>query len=434
VKRFALGLGVAALAIGPVHAATAQGEHVVEVVDLEGIIDPTAADYLTTQIDNAEADGSDLVVIQLNTPGGLSVATERMVQTILNSRVPVVVWVGPPGARAASAGVFLVYASHIAAMAEATRLGAAHPVDLGGDLAEDQEAKAVNDAVKGLQALADVRGRDREFARTAVTESRSLTALEAEEQGVIEVVANSIADLLSEIDGTKVETEVGKVTLATRGEDVTIRFHEPGLLARILRAVTDPSVAYLLLILGFWALVFELSQPGVGVAGVSGAIALILAFYALAVLPVNIAGLLLILLGLVMFTIDVFTQGLGVFTIGGSLSLLAGSLLIFSGVAPEIEVPLWLILLITIGSALFFGFAMTVAMRARRSQVLTGQEGMIGLVGESRADLSPEGQVWVKGALWKARALNGPIPAGRRIRVRRVDGLLLLVQEEKEGG
>lgn len=434
MKRLALGLAAAALAIGPVHPAASQGDHVVEVVELEGVIDPTSADYLSARIEDAERSGAAAVVLQLNTPGGLSVSMDRMVQTILRSPVPVVVWVGPPGAQAASAGVFLVYASHVAAMAPATNLGAAHPVDLGGNLSGAQEEKAVSNAVAKLTSLAEERGRDLEFARSAVVDSESLTATEARDRGVVEVLADSLQELLAEVDGMSVETAAGERTLETSGEEVTIRFHAPGLLARVLHFLTDPTVAYMLLVLGFWAIVFELSQPGLGVAGVFGAVALILAFYALAILPVNLAGLLLLLLGLVLFTIDVFTAGLGVFTIGGAVALLAGSLLVFSGVAPAIELPLWLVIAVTVASVLFFGFAMTVAMRARRQQAITGQEGLIGLVGESRADLAPEGQVWVKGALWKARALNGPIPSGRKVRVRRVDGLLLLVREEREEG
>jgi membrane-bound serine protease (ClpP class) len=228
-----------------------------------------------------------------------------------------------------------------------------------------------------------------------------------------------------------VETLAGPRTLTTSGDDVTIRFHEPGLLTRFLHAITDPTIAYLLLVLGFWALVFELSQPGIGLAGVAGAISLILSFYALAVLPVNVAGLLLLVLGLVFFAIDVMTAGLGVWTVGGALGLLTGSILLFGGVAPAIAVSGWVIALVVIGSVLFFGFAMTVALRARRKVSVTGSEGMIGMAGEARSDLSPEGQAWVKGALWRARALNGPIPKGSRIRVRRVDGLLLIVQVEE---
>jgi membrane-bound serine protease (ClpP class) len=428
VRRAALGLVAAALAVGTAHAASAQGERVVDVVDLQGVIDPTTAGYLSTRIEDAAASGAHAVVVQLDTPGGLSVAMEDMVQEIVRSSVPVVVWVGPPGARAASAGVFLVYASHVAAMAEATHLGAAHPVDLGG---EEAGEKVVNDAVARLRGLAERRDRDSEFAEAAVRESESLTATEAEERGVVEIIANSIPELLGELDGRTVQTAAGSVRLDTEGRGVTVRFHEPGLLTRILHAITDPTVAYLLLILGFWAIVFEISQPGLGIAGFAGAVALILAFYALAVLPVNIAGLLLLLLGLALFTLDVLTAGLGVFTVGGALALAVGSVLLFAGVDPSIRVSPWLIGGVVIASVLFFGFAMTVAMRARRRPASTGGEGMIGLLGESRADLAPEGQIWVKGALWRARALNGHIPKGRPVRVRRVDGLLLIVQEER---
>ncbi len=432
MRRLALGALSAALALLLAPNALAQGERVVEVVELEGVIDPTTSEYLLEQIQDAAEAGSEAVIVQLDTPGGLAVAMEEMVQAILESEVPVVVWVGPPGAQAASAGVFLVYASDVAAMAGATSIGAAHPVDLSGDLSEVEEQKAVNAAVSRLRSLAERHGRDVDFAEAAVRESEAITEREAQERGVVEVLANSIPELLREIHGTEVDTPAGTRELVTQG-DVSVRFHEPGLFDRILHAVTSPTVAYLLLVLGFWAIVFEISQPGVGLAGIAGAVALILAFYAFAVLPLNIAGLLLVLLGLVLFTVDVFTAGLGVFTIGGALSLAAGSLLLFRGFDEAIDLPIWLVVLVVAGSVLFFGFAMTVAMRARRRQAVMGQEGLIGLVGESRADLAPEGQVWVKGALWRARALNGPIPSGRPIRVRRVDGLLLLVQELEEG-
>jgi membrane-bound serine protease (ClpP class) len=431
----ALLIGAALLFVLPLSAG-AQESHVVDIVELEGVIDPTTAGYLEARIDDAEEDNASAVVVQLDTPGGLDVSMREMVQQILSSSVPVVVWVGPPGARAASAGVFLVYAAHVAAMAPATNLGAAHPVDLGGDLADVRETKAVEDAAALLRELATRRGRSVEFADQAVRESRALGAEEAYEQDVIDLDPNTtptISALLSTLQGMEVETAAGPKTLETSGPDVTIRFHEPGLLTRILHAITDPTIAYLLLILGFWALVFELSQPGVGVAGAAGVVALVMSFYALSVLPVNLAGLLLVIFGLIFFTIDVFTAGLGVWTVGGTLGLLAGSILLFGGVAPAIEVSPWVIGIVVASSVLFFGFAMTVALKARRRVAITGSEGMIGMSGEARSDLSPEGQAWVKGALWKARALNGPIATGRRIRVRRVDGLLLIVQEEKEG-
>ncbi len=430
VRRLALGCVAAGALLLGTSAAAAQGDHVIEFVELEGVIDPAMAGYLEARIDGAIQDGSHAVIIQLDTPGGLDVSMREMVQQIVRSPAPVVVWVGPPGARAASAGVFLVYASHLAVMADATTLGAAHPVNLGNETVEE---KVVNDAAAFLEGLARERGRDVEFAGDAVRESASLTSDEALERGVIELQANTVDELLEVLDGRTVETASGTTTLGTLGPDVTLRFHQPGLLTRILHAIADPTIAYLLLVLGFWALVFELAQPGIGVAGVAGAVALLLAFYALAVLPVSIAGLLLLLLGLAFFTIDVFTAGLGVWTVGGTLALLAGSILLFGGAAPAIEVSPWAIGIVVVGSVLFFGFAMTVAMRGRRRASITGQEGMVGLAGEARTDLAPEGQVWVKGALWRARALNGPIAKGARIRVRRVDGLLLLVRAEDEG-
>ena len=402
------------------------------MVDLQGVIDPTLASYLEGRLDAAAESGAEVVVVQLDTPGGLDVSMRDMVKRIVRSPVPVAVWVGPPGARAASAGVFLVYASHVAAMAPGTNLGAAHPVDLGNDTVEE---KVVEDAAALLRSLAEQRGRDVTFADQAVRESVSLTEAEAFERGVIDLdpaTTASLTALLRALDGRSVETTAGSTTLDTVGPEVTIRFHKPGLLTRILHAITDPTIAYLLLVLGFWAIVFELSQPGIGLAGVAGAIALIMSFYALAVLPVNIAGLILILLGLVFFTIDVYTAGLGIWTVGGALALLAGSILLFGGVAPGVAVSGWVIGLVVAGSVLFFGFAMTVALRARRRAAVTGSEGMIGLSGEARSDLSPDGQAWVKGALWKARAMNGPIPKGTRVRVRRIDGLLLLVQAEEE--
>jgi len=439
VRRFALArLAAAALLFGLALSGTAlaQETHLVDVVELEGVIDPTTAGYLESKLDAAEEGGSGVVIVQLDTPGGLDISMRDMVQRILASRVPVVVWVGPPGARAASAGVFLVYASHVAAMAPATNLGAAHPVDLGGDLADERETKAVEDAAALLRELAAERGRNAEFADQAVRESVALGAEEAFEEQVIDLnpdTTGSIDELLGVLHGRQVETVAGIRTLATSGPDVTIRFHQPGLITRILHAITDPTFAYLLLVLGFWALVFELSQPGIGVAGAAGAVALVLSFYAFAVLPVNLAGLILVLLGLAFFTIDVFTAGLGVWTAGGTLSLLAGSILLFGGVAPAIEVSPWVIGIVVVSSFLFFGFVMTVALRGRKRAALTGSEGMIGLSGEARSDLSPEGQAWVKGAIWRARALDGPIESGSRIRVKRVDGLLLIVQEEKEG-
>jgi membrane-bound serine protease (ClpP class) len=411
----------------------AEGRHLVDIIQLEGVIDPTTAGYLEDEMARAVEDGSGLIVIQIDTPGGLDISMREMVQEILNSPTPVAVWVGPPGARAASAGVFLVYASHIAAMAPATSVGAAHPVDLGGDAVEQ---KIVEDAASFLRSIAERRGRPTDFAEEAVREAASVSAQEALDRGIVEYMAGSIPDLLGQLDGLRVETDVGPqtlVTVATAETPVEIRFHEMGLMRQVLSAVTNPTVAFLLLTLGFWAIVFEISQPGLGIAGIAGVIALILAFYALAVLPISFAGLGLLLLGLVLFTIDVFTGGLGVFTAGGAIAFATGAFLLFAGVSPVIRISPWLILATAAASVLFFGFAMTAAMRIRMRPSVTGQEGLVGLLGEARGTLDPEGHVWVKGALWKARAMQQRrIEEGSKVRVRRVDGLLLLVDEEKD--
>lgn len=412
--------------------------HLVDVIELEGVIDPTTAGHLRDEMARSVEDGSGLIVIQLDTPGGLDVSMRDMVQRILNSPVPVAVWVGPSGARAASAGVFLVYASHVAAMAPATNVGAAHPVDLGGEMDETTEQKVVEDAATFLRSIAERRGRPTEFAEAAVRESASVSAEEALDQGITEHVAGSIPDLLGQVDGQTVQTDAGPrtlVTVATQETPVEIRFHEMGLMRRVLSAVTNPTVAFLLLTLGFWAVVFEISQPGMGVAGIAGAVSLVLAFYALAVLPINLAGLLLLLLGLVLFTIDVFTAGLGVFTAGGAIAFAVGAFLLFAGASPVIKISPWLIISMAAASVLFFGFAMTAAMRIRIRPSVTGQEGLVGLVGEARGELAPEGHIWVKGALWKGRAMHGEhIEQGSKVRVRRVDGLLLLVEEDADRG
>ncbi|MGH2812014.1 MAG: NfeD family protein, partial [Actinomycetota bacterium] len=401
-------------------------KRVVDFIELEGVIDPVTSRYLLRQIDRSEERGSHAIVVRLDTPGGLDVSMREMVQRILAAEVPVVVWIAPSGARAASAGVFITYASHVAVMAPGTNIGAAHPVNLGGELDEESARKATNDAAGFIRSIAEQRGRNVEWAEESVRESASITSDEAEELGVIDYQAGA-ADLYDRLDGHRLVLEGGRtVTLDT--DNVQVRFHKMGLLERILHTAIRPEVAYLLLLLGFYGLIFELYHPGIGAAGVLGGVSLILGFYALSVLPTSWAGVALMVLGVAFFLVDLHTAGLGVFTVGGTAALVAGSLLLFSGADPEFRLGLWAIGGATLGSLLFFIGAMTAAIRARLSKPVSGAEGMIGITGVARTDIAPEGRVSARGTLWRARTAGAAISQGSAVRVTSVSGLMLTVE------
>jgi membrane-bound serine protease (ClpP class) len=400
---------------------------VIDVVQLDGVIDPPSADYLLRQIDAAAEGGSDLVVVELDTPGGLDVSMRHMVQRILASEVPVAVWVSPSGARAASAGVFITMSAHVAAMAPGTSIGAAHPVNLGGEQDEVMAAKATNDAAALLRSIATQRGRNADWADRAVRESVALGAEEAERENVVDLVAASRRALLDRVDGEAVEAGGREVTLSTACYQ--LRVHEMGILERLLHTVINPELAYFLLLLGFLGILFEIYNPGIGAAGVFGVICLVLAFYALSVLPTSWAGVALLVLAVVFFVVDVMTAGLGIFTAGGVAAFVGGSILLFAGATPALRLG-WGSIAVAVGIILlFFVFVLGAAMRVRRSQPVSGPEGMVGTLGEARTDLSPEGQVMAKGTLWRARTTGATIPRGARVRIRSVSGLLLVVEE-----
>lgn len=407
----------------------AQERNVVDFIELTGVIDPVSSRYLMRQIDRAAEEGSHLIVVRLDTPGGLDISMREMVQKILSSPVPVVVWVAPSGARAASAGVFITYAAHVAVMAPGTNLGAAHPVDLGGGLDEVAAEKAANDAAAYIVAIAKQRGRNAEWAEKAVRESASLDAEAAEAQGVVDFVAGANS-LYQRLDGRTVVVEGRESTLAT--SNIRVQFHKMSLLERILHTAVRPEVAYLLLLLGFYGIIFEAYNPGIGAAGVLGGIALILGFYALSVLPTSWAGVALIVLSVAFFLIDLHTAGLGVFTVGGTVALIAGSLLLFSEADPELRLGGWAIAGAVAATVIFFLVVMTAAIKARLSRPVSGTEGMVGIEGTARTDIAPEGQVRARGTLWRARTAGAAIPAGARVRVSSVSGLMLTVEQVEE--
>ena len=408
------------------------GQAGVSVVRVRGVVNPTLAHYVSRSIDQAEQEGVQAVVIQLDTPGGLDSSMRQIIQRILASRVPVVLYVAPAGARAGSAGVYITYAAHVAAMAPNTNIGSATPVSMGEggeqQMSPEMRAKITNDAAAYIRSLAEQRGRNADWAEQAVREGVNITAQEALNLGVIDVIAPDIDDLLRQIDGRTVTTAAGAATLSTA--DASVRRIEMGVVDAFLHAITDPTIAYILLSLGTMGLFFELSNPGSLFPGTIGGICLLLGFYALGTLPVNYAGLLLMAFALLLFVVDVFAPTHGILTVGGLVAFLLGSLLLFNvpEAAPWLSLSLWTILGVT---GVMGGFFLVVARLVARSMKQTpkvGREALIGQIGRARTPLNPGGMVWADGALWEATVDGGAIEAGERVEVVEVEGLSLRVR------
>ena len=402
----------------------------VDLIEIDGVIDPPTAEYLEGRLETSQEDGAEVAIVQLDTPGGLEVSMREMVRSILESKVPIVVWVAPRGARAASAGTFITYAAHLAYMAEATELGAATPVNLSGNTVS---RKATADAAAFIEELATLRDRDVEFAVSAVETAESIGATEAEERGVVDGIVSSPPQLLEAIDGQTVDVVGGSHTIetwdeATGAPSVRIRFQEMTLVQRLLHALTDPEVAFMLLLIGAFGLIFELYNPGIGLAGILGALALLMSFYALNVLPTNWAGVLLIVASVGFFVIDLQISGLGVWTIGGVIALVAGGLLLFAGAHDELTLSPWAIGAAVALTLVFFVSVMTAALRVRLRRPISGEEGMIGSEAVAKTDIAPEGTVVTKGTLWRARTMEIGIAAGSKVKVMATEGLVLLVE------
>ncbi len=414
--------------------ALAQGGEHVDVVTVKGVIDPLIAQYVGRGIEIAQQDGAQCLVIQLDTPGGSDGPMRGIVQDILNSTVPVVVYVSPAGARAGSAGVFITLAADIAAMAPGTNIGAAHPVGITGVITGTMDEKATNDAAAYARAIAERRGRNSTWAEEAVRESVSITAREAVESQVVDLIADDLADLLEKIDGRSVSTAAGERILATKGAEP--RQVSMSLSQQILHAIVDPNIAYLLFTIGIWALIAEFYHPGAIIPGMTGAICLILAFVAFGSLPVNWGGIALIVLAVILFILDIKVAGYAL-SVGGAIAFVLGSLMIFSPFAPStptmpaLTVSRPLIAVMTVLIAAFFLFALTAGIRAQRARVISGIEAMVGATGVATSDLDPGGTVQVKSELWSAVAEGGAIiRKGERVRVVAVEGVRLSVTKE----
>lgn len=403
---------------------------VIDYIEVEGIIGPVTAEFITKAIDRAEDDKSTLLIIGLDTPGGLDQSMRMIVKRILNSEVPVCVYVYPPGARSASAGVFITLAAHIAAMAPGTNIGAAHPVSMGQQMDSTMAEKVTNDAVAYIKSIARKRNRNQQWAEDAVRKSVSITAVEARENGVIDLVADNLDDLIQKLDGWEVNLDGRQVKLQTAGAE--IRKIKMGLRESILAILSNPNVAYILLILGFYGLFFELSNPGSILPGVIGVISLILAFYSFQTLPVNYAGVLLIILAMILFIAEVKIQSHGLLGLGGGISLLIGSIMLFNTNVSYLRVSWTTIGWALILTLLFFFIVIAKAVQAQRRKPTTGLEGMIGLSGTAKTRVDKSGgTVLVHGELWRATSQQ-EIPKGTKIIVTGYEGITLKVEPIKE--
>jgi len=405
--------------------ALADGRQV-NVLTIKGAVTPIMVSYIQRGIQAAQADNAKLLVIQLDTPGGAVNLMEDIVRYIQDSNVPVAVFVAPPGAKAASAGTFIVLGAHVAAMAPNTSIGAASPVGSEGqELPQTSAEKAKNVLAAQIKNLAARRGeRAVDWAVQAVREAKAATADEALELGVIDVIANNMEDLLTQLQGRQVQVKGVEVTLMT--QQATIRLVDMTPIESFLHTITDPNIAFILLTLGLNGLLFELASPGAVLPGVVGGICLLLAIYALGVLDVNYVGISFIILAFILFIADVKAPTHGLLTLGGVVSFVLGALLLFN--SPYYQVSRTLIVSVALVTAGFFGFAVQAAVRIMRKKPTTGYESLIGAMAEARSDLTPGGMVWVAGELWRAMVEEGQVKKGEPVRVVGVTGLELRVQ------
>lgn len=400
------------------------------VITFSGVINPVAAEYINKSINKAAAMKAEALIIKLDTPGGLDTSMRSIVKDIIRSDVPVVVYVSPSGSRAASAGTFITMAAHIAAMSPGTTIGAAHPVAVGQRMDEAVIEKAVSDAAAYIKSIAEQRGRNARWAEDAVRKSISATETEALKENVIDLVAKDINELLSAIDGKTVKTAAEDKVLNTANAKLVQ--HEMGFRLKVLDIISNPTIAYILMLLGFYGLFFELTSPGSIFPGVFGAICLILAFYAFQTLPVNYAGLLLIILGAILFILEAMITSYGLLTTGGIISFVLGSLMLFESPLPALQVSLSVVIPAAIITALFFIVTLKLALKAHKRKPVTGIEGIRGEEGIAKTDITPGsgGMVIVHGEYWSAYS-DDVIHKGEQILVEDVKGLRVKVKKSK---
>ncbi len=433
IFRLAFFIALLAGALLTVTASASTSTPSIQVLRVEGTIVPIVADYIDRGISQAEDNNATACIIELDTPGGLLDTTEEIVQRIMNADVPVVVYVSPKSAWAASAGTFITLSAHIAAMTPGTTIGAAHPVAGGGEeMSEDEMQKIVEFSAKWMKTIAEERGRNIEEAQLAVTESKSFTDVDALEANIIDLRADNLESLLSQIDGWEVTLANGvEVTIDTAGYEL-IR-DEMNFIESFLHAISDPNIAYILLSIGSIGIIAEIYNPGMFFPGIVGAISLLLAFYSLGVLDAQWGGILLILLAFGLFIGEVLTTTFGLFTAGGIAALILGSLILFPRGSPLFTVSPWLIAVVVILIAGFFAFVIHRIVRTYRRQAYTGREELVGKTAVVQAALKPEGIVLFRGERWTAVSEKGGIKPGEEVIINRVDGLKLYVTRKTKG-
>ena len=406
----------------------------VHVLTIKGTINPVLIDYVERGIEDAEDSGAEALIIQMDTPGGLDTAMREIIQPVVNARIPVVIYVAPSGARAASAGLYILQSGHVAVMAPNTATGAATPISLGeegeAEMSDELKAKVINDATAYMRSLAESHGRNADWAERAVREGVSVTEREALELNVIDMIARDLNSLVAQLDGWQVTLlNDQQVTIETR--EATVKDVPMKTIEKFLYAIADPNIAYLLLSIATLGIMVEIFNPGLIFPGVVGGISLLLAFFALGMLPVNYAGILLIVLAVGLFVGEVLTTTFGIFTAGGIVALVIGSLILFQGASPVFRIDPWLIATVTIVIAGAFAFILNRAISAHRRQAKTGREELIGKTAVVKVALNPEGTVFFKGERWAAISEADQIDVGSEVTINKIDGLTLYVTKKQ---
>ncbi|MEJ2068901.1 MAG: nodulation protein NfeD [Syntrophobacterales bacterium] len=413
----------------PAGDATLAASRPVYVLPAVGSINPGLAEFIVEGIHTAEKEKAAALVIQLDTPGGLGSSMRAINQAIINAKVPIIVYVSPKGARAASAGMFITMAANVAAMAPGTNIGAAHPVSVGlGKMDKVMGKKVVNDMVAYVRSLAKERGRNADWAEKAVRQSVSIDAQQAKKIKVVDLVADNLDDLLKEVNGRTVKVDKEKVTLHTEG--APIKTIEESLRVRILKHIADPNIAFILMLVGLAGLYFELANPGVVLPGVVGALCLLLAFYAFQTLPVNFIGLLLILLAFILFILEIYVTSYGLLSVGGIAALLLGSLMLFRGGGMGMDIAWSVLIPSVVIVSLFFLVVAGLVVRSQMRRSVSGETGLVGERGVAYTDLDPEGRIFIHGEYWQAVS-EEPVAAGETVEVVKVINLKLQVRPIK---